>query len=43
MLIVLGLRISGLIDHSDAIVDLVVLLVIGVLSPMLTVWLSRRG
>jgi predicted permease len=42
MLVVLVLRLAGLIRHTDAIIDLVVLLVIGILSPALAVWIGRR-
>jgi predicted permease len=42
MLVVLGLRLAGMIRHSDAIVDLIVLLLVGVFSPIALGWLSRK-
>lgn len=41
MLVVLGLRVAGLLGHGDALIDLIVLFVIGILSPLLAGWMSR--
>jgi predicted permease len=42
MLVVLGLRLAGLLQHADAIADLIVLLLAGIFSPIAARWLSRR-
>jgi hypothetical protein len=41
MLVVLGLRIGGLLGHVDALIDLVILFVIGIISPLLAGWMGR--
>lgn len=43
MLVVLGLQIAGYLDHRDALIDLIVLLVVGVLSPLIAGWLGRKS
>lgn len=42
MLVVLGLQLAGLLAQSDALIDLIVLFVLGVLSPLVAAWLARR-
>lgn len=42
MLVVLALRLGGHLGSGAAVADLVVLLVVGILSPVVLGWLNRR-